>query len=67
MKKKLCINCKRLTSDNHCGKTDVSLVTGEIDKLNWRSNPAIQREDNFILSILMNTCGKRARWFVKKD
>lgn len=29
----------------------------------WRGNARLHREDGFISSIIMNSCGKRGRWF----
>ena len=62
---KLCKDCAFYeTAINRCNKTP-DMVTGKAIAAGagWRGSPQIQREDGFFGSIIMNSCGKRARWF----
>ncbi len=72
MKNKLCLDCKWCDGDkdfptcsnlrNHCEK---NYATGE-KKVRW-DHCNILREDGFIGSRMMKTCGRKARFFEPKE
>ena len=33
----------------------------------WRTNPVLQREDGWFISLIIRTCGRRGRWWRPKQ
>ena len=69
-KMKLCINCRfSLENGTYCFHSKInaiSLIDGKLDENNWKTASRLQREDDFLESLMLGTCGKRGRWFKPK-
>ena len=70
---KLCKDCKYFAvaagefgSDRCTAQPRISFTDGKAYYDRWRNNPTCQREDGWFDSFLMNTCGKRAKWWEPK-
>jgi hypothetical protein len=76
---KLCIDCAYLQPptphcyEHHCRhpkafKTAKCPVTGNTVFVEpWYQCCAMEREDGLLASLILNTCGRRARWFKQKE
>lgn len=57
---KPCSSCLYLTEEGRCGHKSVLLSK---EPNGWRSYPNLQRADEWTISTLLGTCGKRGRWY----
>lgn len=67
---KFCKDCAHFTEVRRCRgpqNTYVDLITGEtLYRDDWRANPGLNREDGVVMSRILGTCGRRARFFKPK-
>jgi hypothetical protein len=61
---KLCKDCVYFRQTDRCAKI-ADPITGEPYRAgeDWLGSARLQRTENWLGSILMGSCGRRARWF----
>lgn len=70
---KLCIDCAHYSESGRCKVGNPlykSPITGYMTRpvvADWRGDPELQRHAGFIESLILRTCGRRARWFKPKS